>query len=117
MVSLLSVLYSCSPAKSHPSPVGCQSGTNRVFGAGESLAVGHRTGSGCISSPSLRAALDNVHIKKRNVFSHLVILQNTSHLTAFRADCLEHFEALGTDYSHWLRFASKFLNGDRKPFI
>lgn len=46
---------------------------------------GHRTGRGCISSRDLRAALDDVHIKKRNVFSPLVILQNISHLTAFRS--------------------------------
>lgn len=78
MVPLLNILCFCPPGKSHQSSVDFRVGQTTlewplglpVFGGGESLAVGYRTGSGCISSWDLRAALCNVLIKKKKcVFS------------------------------------------------
>lgn len=99
MVSLLNVLYFCSPGKSHPSPVGCQSGKNHSgmalvapcgeFGGGESLAA---------FPPHVSGLHYIMFTWKKNKCVFLVILQNISHLTAFRSWLSWAFWGTG----HWL---------------
>lgn len=109
MVSLLNVLCSCPPGKSHPSSVGCQCGTNHSGMAFGAPRVWGWWIPGCgVWNLQVVAAfppeISGLHYKMFTLKKEVGFLILLSFKIFFIwqhlwADCLEQFEVLGTDYS------------------